>query len=50
MQGLRKKQSVNARGSKYILGDVKAGMGPLARGDAVFSEQTASIKDLDGFI
>lgn len=50
MQGLRKKQSVNAKSSIYILEDGKTGTGPLSRGDAVISEQIASMKDLDGFI
>lgn len=48
--GTKKKQSVNAKGSVYILEDGKAGTGPLSRGVALFSEQIANIKDLDGFI
>lgn len=51
MQGLIKKHSIKAKGSIYILEDGKAGTGPLTRGeDAVFSEQIADMKDLDGFI
>lgn len=48
--GTKKKQSVNAKGSVYILEGGKAGTGPLSRGDALFSEQIANMKDLDGFI
>lgn len=49
MRRLRK-ISANAKGSIYILKDVKAGTGPLTRGDDVFSEQIANMKALDGFI
>lgn len=50
MHGLRKMHNVNAKGSIYVLEDGKAGTGPLTRGDAVFSEQIADMKDLDGSI
>lgn len=50
MQGLRKTHSVNAKGSIYILEHEKTGTRPLTKGNAVFSEQIADMKDLDSFI
>lgn len=48
--GTKKKTECKCKRQYIHLEDGKAGTGPLTRGDAVFSEQIASMKDLDGFI